>query len=62
MTAAVEELRRAAPGAGSYLSECDYHLVDWPRAAWGEHWPRLTRIKRRYDPNGLFVVHHGISG
>ncbi|WP_174286686.1 hypothetical protein [Sphingomonas bacterium] len=25
MTAAVQELRRVAPGAGSYLSECDHH-------------------------------------
>jgi FAD/FMN-containing dehydrogenase len=59
--AADRALRAAAPGAGSYVSECDYFLADWQRASWGPYWPRLDRIKRRYDPEGLFVVHHGIG-
>ncbi len=50
-----------AAGAGSYLSECDYGLVDWQNACWGEHWPQLSVIKARYDPDGLFVVHHGVG-
>ena len=61
ISAAANELRRVAPNGGSYLSECDYHLADWRRAAWGEHWPRLNRVKRRYDPTGLFVVHHSVG-
>jgi FAD/FMN-containing dehydrogenase len=59
--AADRALRAAAPGAGSYMSECDYFLSDWQRASWGPHWPRLDRIKRRYDPESLFVVHHGVG-
>jgi FAD/FMN-containing dehydrogenase len=59
--AADRALRAAAPGAGSYVSECDYFLEDWKRASWGQHWRRLEAIKRRYDPDGLFVVHHGIG-
>ena len=59
--AADQALRAAAPGAGSYMSECDYFLEDWKRASWGPHWPRLEAIKRRYDPQGLFVVHHGVG-
>ncbi len=59
--AAARALRAAAPDAGSYLSECDYFLTSWQRACWGEHLPRLSRIKRRYDPDGLFVVHHGVG-
>jgi FAD/FMN-containing dehydrogenase len=58
---AIAALRAAAPGAGSYLNECDYFLEDWGRAQWGEHYPRLRQIKRRYDPDGLFVVHHGVG-
>jgi FAD/FMN-containing dehydrogenase len=54
-------LRKLAPDAGSYLSECDYFMPDWQARAWGEHYPRLLRIKRRYDPHGLFVVHHGVG-
>ncbi len=58
---AAEALRQAAPEGGSYLSESDYFLDDWQHAYWGEHWPRLAEIKRRYDPNGLFIVHHGVG-
>jgi FAD/FMN-containing dehydrogenase len=59
--AADRALRAAAPNAGSYLSECDYFLRDWKRASWGHHWRRLHAIKRRYDPHGLFIVHHGVG-
>ena len=61
MRQAEAALRVAAPDAGSYLSECDYHLADWRTACWGAHWPRLDAIKRRYDPAGLFTVHHGVG-
>ncbi len=56
-----EALRQVAPGAGSYLSECDYHMPDWQTRAWGDHYPRLAQIKRRYDPRGVFTVYHGVG-
>ena len=28
---------------------------------WGPHYERLLAIKRRYDPDGLFFVHHGVG-
>ncbi len=56
-----EALRRVAPGAGSYLSECDFHMPDWQTRAWGVHYPRLAAVKRRYDPHGLFTVYHGVG-
>jgi FAD/FMN-containing dehydrogenase len=59
--AADRALRAAAPRAGSYLSECDFFLDDWKQAPWGEHWTQLEKIKQRYDPTGLFVVHHGVG-
>jgi FAD/FMN-containing dehydrogenase len=58
---ATAELRRIAPGAGSYVSESNYFNVDWRRAYWGEHYARLRTIKDRYDPGGLFFVHHGVG-
>jgi FAD/FMN-containing dehydrogenase len=58
---AIEELRRVAPNAGAYLSECDYFLENWREAAWGANSRRLEKIKRRYDPDDLFIVHHGIG-
>jgi FAD/FMN-containing dehydrogenase len=57
--ASMKALLACAPGAGSYVNETDYFQPDWQRAFWGDHYPRLLRIKRRYDPSGLFTVHHG---
>lgn len=59
--AADRALRTSVPGVGSYMSECDYFLRDWKRASWGHHWQRLEAIKQRYDPDGLFTVHHGVG-
>ena len=59
--AAMTALRAAAPQAGAYVNECDYFQTDWQRAFWGPNYPRLSQIKRRYDPDGLFIVHHGVG-
>ena len=58
---AMEELLKVVPNAGSYVSESDYFLKQWQSAFWGEHHPRLARIKRQYDPEGLFFTRHGIG-
>jgi hypothetical protein len=58
---AMTALRACAPGAGAYVKEFDYFQPDWQRAFWGGNYPRLARIKRRYDPQGLFFVHHGVG-
>jgi FAD/FMN-containing dehydrogenase len=59
--AAMTTLRAAAPDTGAYVNECDYFQPDWQRAFWGWNYPRLADIKRRYDPDGLFFVHHGVG-
>jgi len=58
---AMEALRKAAPGAGAYVSESDYFQTNWQAAYWGGHYARLARIKRQVDPAGLFFVHHGVG-
>ena len=58
---AAAELRRIAPGAGSYVSESNYFHASWQEAYWGTNYPRLRAIKRKYDPTGLFFVHHGVG-
>lgn len=50
-----------APGTGTYVNECDYFQENWQGAFWGANYERLVRIKQRYDPDGLFVVHHGVG-
>lgn len=58
---AMAALRVVAPDAGSYVSESDYFLHDWQQGFWGPNYPRLARAKRHYDPDSLFVVHHGVG-
>jgi FAD/FMN-containing dehydrogenase len=55
------QLRRIVPDAGSYVSESNYFNAAWPQAFWGKNYPRLRTVKDRYDPNGLFFVHHGVG-
>jgi hypothetical protein len=59
--AAMGALRAAAPETGAYLNECDYFQENWQQAFSGPNYPRLAEIKKRYDPDGLFTVHHGVG-
>jgi FAD/FMN-containing dehydrogenase len=45
----------------SYLSEADYFQDDWQASFWGDHYTRLALVKDRYDPGGVFSVHHGVG-
>lgn len=58
---AAAALRVAAPKGGSYISEADYFNADWRAAFWGRNYPRLKAVKTKYDPTGLFFVHHGVG-
>jgi FAD/FMN-containing dehydrogenase len=58
---AMDELLKVAPDPGSYVSESDFFERDWQRAFWGENYPRLAEVKKKYDPDGLFFVHHGVG-
>jgi FAD/FMN-containing dehydrogenase len=59
--AAMAPLKALAERPASYLSEADYFQDDWQASFWGDHYARLTRVKDRYDPGGLFSVHHGVG-
>jgi FAD/FMN-containing dehydrogenase len=58
---AMRELRKLVPDPGSYVSESNYFEKNWQRAFWGDNYARLLRIKKKYDPTGLFFVHHGVG-
>jgi FAD/FMN-containing dehydrogenase len=57
----VEQLRMVAESDGSYVNETNYFQKDWQQAFWGANYARLLAIKKRYDPDGLFFVHHGVG-
>jgi FAD/FMN-containing dehydrogenase len=61
VSAAMAILRAITPGAGSYVNETDYFEPDWQQSFWGENYPRLLEIKRKYDPTGLFSCHHCVG-
>jgi len=58
---AADKLRRVAPDGGSYVSEGDYFDAQWQQSFWGPNYRRLLALKKKYDPAGLFFVHHGVG-
>jgi FAD/FMN-containing dehydrogenase len=58
---AAADLRQIAPNAGSYVSESNYFNRSWQKEYWGTNYSRLRAIKTKYDPDGLFFVHHGVG-
>ncbi len=61
VSAAIAPLKALAPQPASYVSETDYFQTDWQTAFWGNNYARLKTVKDRYDPDGLFFVHHGVG-
>ena len=59
--AAMAELRKLVSEPGAYVSESNYFEENWQRAFWGANYPRLRAVKAKYDPEGLFFVHHGVG-
>jgi FAD/FMN-containing dehydrogenase len=59
--AATDAMLKIAPNAGSYVSEADYFDTNWRQSFWGSNFERLASVKKKYDPDGLFFVHHGVG-
>ncbi len=57
----MDEIRKIVPKQASYVWETDFFEPNWQDSFWGENYPRLIAIKRRYDPDGLFFLHHGVG-
>jgi len=57
----INQLRNVAPNGGAYVSESNYFEKDFQQSYWGGNYPRLLEIKKKYDPDGLFVVHNGVG-
>jgi hypothetical protein len=54
-------LRKLAPDMGAYANEASFKTPGWKEAFWGAHYPRLSEIKKKYDPDHLFWVTPGID-
>jgi FAD/FMN-containing dehydrogenase len=58
---AMDQLRAVAGQDGAYVNESNYFQKDFQQAYWGSNYSRLAEIKRKYDPDGLFIVHNGVG-
>ena len=58
---AMDQLLKVAHHPGSYVSESDFFERSWQKSFWGSNYSRLADVKRKYDPDGLFFVHHGVG-
>lgn len=58
---AMHELRKLVPNAGSYVSESNFFEPNWQQSFWGSNYSRLSAVKAKFDPGGLFFVHHGVG-
>jgi FAD/FMN-containing dehydrogenase len=57
MIRAFEEIQQVFKDAGvtaHYRNYPDMQFSDWERAYYGDNYPRLQAIKRKYDPHNLF--------
>jgi FAD/FMN-containing dehydrogenase len=58
---AMAPLREVVSSVGSYVAEAEYFEKAWQQSFWGPNYPRLLAVKDKYDPDGLFIVHHGVG-
>jgi len=57
---AMNELRSVAPIGGAYVSESNYFESALQHAYWDSNHARLAKVKKQYDPEGIFFVHNGV--
>jgi hypothetical protein len=43
-------------GSGAYMSEADFKNPKWKEEFYGENWGELSKIKEKWDPEGLFYA------
>jgi FAD/FMN-containing dehydrogenase len=58
---AMDEVRKLLPNVGSYVAEGDFFDAAWRQSFWGPNYAKLLAVKDKYDPDGLFFVHHGVG-
>jgi len=58
---AMNEVRKLLTNVGSYVAEGNFFDEAWRESFWGSNYAKLLAVKDKYDPDGLFFVHHGVG-
>ncbi|KAG7091879.1 hypothetical protein E1B28_008280 [Marasmius oreades] len=61
VTERVQLSRVIAPNSGAYTNEGDLYEPDHEKAFWGDNYPKLLKIKKKYDPEGLLDCWHCVG-
>ncbi|KAJ7583508.1 FAD-binding domain-containing protein [Mycena floridula] len=61
LTESANILRAMTPGSGAYQSEADVYEPDFEESFYGGNYPRLLKIKNKYDPDHLLDVWQGVG-
>ncbi|KAI5862012.1 FAD-binding domain-containing protein [Durotheca rogersii] len=54
-------IQAASPGGAAYLNEANFEEPDWQTTFYGPNYPRLRRIKAKYDPQGLLYARTAVG-
>lgn len=54
-------LAALSPGGGAYLNEADWKQPDWKLAFYGENYPALEAVKKKYDPDHIFYARTAVG-
>jgi len=55
------EVAPASEGGGAYLNEANLLEPDWQTSFYGEQYPKLLKIKQKWDPKSVFYVTTGVG-
>ncbi|KAE8824776.1 hypothetical protein PTNB85_09540 [Pyrenophora teres f. teres] len=50
------DIAPVSEGGGSYLNEASVMEAEWQESFYGGYYPKLSEIKRKWDPNDLFYA------
>ncbi|KAF2266794.1 FAD/FMN-containing isoamyl alcohol oxidase-like protein MreA [Lojkania enalia] len=48
--------REAGPDGASYVNEGDLNEPNWQTSYWGSNYPKLLKLKKKWDPEGVFYT------
>jgi hypothetical protein len=64
-------IKRVRPGDAGWPSAASWEQLNkqvngriqysWQQSFWGANYAKLLTIKKKYDSNGMFFVHHGVG-